>query len=332
MSNSNLKARELIASAPIVIDMVFVYEAAIGNDVRMLKRWRDQGFHFIQGHPAGEHSAGEALHRIAQMRAQIRQDPTGVAMLVETVDDILAAKQAGKVGVGIQLESFTCLEKSLDLIEAYYQLGVRLCHPIWNSLSPIGGGCVEQSDTVGLTVFGRRVVAEMNRVGMLVDGAHAGYRTQRDMLEYSSSPVVFSHHGIYGIKPQVRNLRDDVIDGCAKRGGIVGITGGGFYLGGQPSAERFFQHIDYVVQRVGPMHVGLGIDYLEDVADQAAYMQAHADLFPGLHDGAWDPVAFMPPEQLPAIVACMINAGYDVKSIHAILGGNWLRICKEVWK
>jgi len=329
--NHRETATELIKSAPIVIDMVFVYEPEVQNDERLLDRYVKNGINFVQAHPAGEHNVGEAVKRIAQLRHRIQQEGCTNAVLVESVEDMLSAREQGKLGVGIQLESFTCLERSLEMVEAYYKLGVRLCHPVWNTLNPIGGGCADHSETLGLTQFGRRVISEMNRVGMLVDGAHAGYRTQRDLLEHSATPVVFSHHGVHALRPHIRNIRDDVISACAERGGIIGLTGGAFYLGGGRTAERYFQHLDYVVQKVGPEHVGLGIDYMVD-SDMQDFMRDHPDEFPGIDQGAWEPVGFMPPEELTSVVALMLEAGYAKKAVHKILGGNWLRVCQEVWR
>lgn len=323
-------AARLLGSAPMVIDMVFVYEPEVENDERLFDRYLQSGIHFIQAHPAGEHTVGEAVKRIAQLRHRIRHKCPN-AMLVESVEDMLHARDNGKLGVGIQLESFTCLERSLEMVDVYYRLGVRLCHPVWNTLNPIGGGCADNSETLGLTRFGRRVIREMNRVGMLVDGSHAGYRTQCDLLEHSEAPVAFSHHGAYALRPHIRNLRDDVMAACAERGGVIGLTGGAFYLGGEATAERYFRHLDYVVQKVGPEHVGLGIDYMID-SDMLEFMQQHPDEFPGVDEGAWEPLGFMPPEELESVVMLMLQAGYGDEAVHAILGGNWLRICRDVWK
>jgi hypothetical protein len=143
------------------------------------------------GPPAGDnHNIGEAMRRIGRLRSHIRNDKTGKLILAESVDDILRAKAEGKLAVGIHLEGFRCLERDLNLIEIYYQLGVRFCHPIFNLVNSIGGGCADRID-IGLTNFGLKVIREMNRVGMLVDGAHAGYRTTLDMMEHSEAPVVF---------------------------------------------------------------------------------------------------------------------------------------------
>ena len=175
------------------------------------------------------------------------------------------------------------------------------------------------------------MVEAMNKVGMLVDGAHAGYRSTLDMMEVSADPVIFSHLACYGVHPHMRNVRDDQIKTCAGKGGVIGITGGGFYLG-EVTPERYFRHLDYVAQMVGPDHVGVGLDYLDDPAPLVAFIEARPDEWPGKEQGAWEPMAFFPPDRLPDVAELMLKHGYTEDQIRNVLGGNWLRICRQVWK
>jgi membrane dipeptidase len=310
-------------------DMVFIYEPDMGNAANLFDRYRAAGVHFISVHPAGDrHTTGEAIHRLARCRADIRAHPN--AVLVETIADILAAKAAGKLAVGLHFEGFRPLERDLNLIETFYKLGVRFAHPIFNLVSEIGGGCADRID-IGLTKFGVKMVHEMNRVGMLVDGSHAGYRATLDMMEVSQAPVIFSHLACYGVKPHIRNVRDDQIKACATTGGVIGITSAGFYLGGV-TAEIYFQHLDYVAQLVGANHVGVGLDYLDNVAPLVAFIKARPDEWPGAREGAWEPMAFMKPEMLLEVTEQMVKHGYSDGDIRGVLGENWLRLCSAVWK
>ena len=281
----------------LVWDMVFIYEPDMGNAANLFDRYRAAGVNFISVHPAGDrHNIGEAMKRIARCRADILAHPN--AVLVESV--------------------------------VYYQLGVRFVHPIFNLNSEIGGGCADRHET-GLTKLGVRMVEAMNKVGMLVDGAHAGYRSTLDMMEVSADPVIFSHLACYGVHPHMRNVRDEQIKTCAGKGGVIGITGGGFYLG-EVTPERYFRHLDYVAQMVGPDHVGVGLDYLDDPAPLVAFIEARPDEWPGKEQGAWEPMAFFPPDRLPDVAELMLKHGYTEDQIRNVLGGNWLRICRQVWK
>ncbi|MGE0553301.1 MAG: dipeptidase [Gemmatimonadales bacterium] len=324
------RARRLMRDA-VMWDMVFVYEPTARNDVRMFPRWLDAGFSFVSVHPAGDrHNIGEAMQRLAACRRHILSDDR--YLLVDTVDDVRRAKALGKLAVGIHLEGFRCLERNLDLIEVYYRLGVRFCHPVFNLVNSIGGGGADRID-IGLTKFGVKVVQEMNRVGMLVDGAHAGYRTTLDMMEVSGVPMIFSHLGCHSVHPHFRNVRDDQIKGCAERGGVIGITSAGFYLGGVES-ETYFRHVDHVAQMVGARHVGIGLDYLDEggLAFLDAFIDARPDEWPDRDKGVWDPLACVHPEQMAEVAELMLQRGYTDEDVRGFLGENWLRICGEVWK
>ena len=183
------RAKQLYADS-LVWDMVFIYEPEMGNAANLFDRYRAAGVDFVSVHPAGDrHTIAEAVKRIARCRADVRAHPN--AVLIESVDDILAAKRDGKLAVSIHLEGLRPLERDLNMVEVYYALGVRFAHLIFNLINEIGGGCADRYD-IGLTKFGVKVVHEMNRVGMLVDGAHCGYRATLDMIEVSKDPVIFS--------------------------------------------------------------------------------------------------------------------------------------------
>lgn len=313
----------------MIWDMVFIYEPEMGNGANLFDRYRAAGVDFISVHPAGDrHNIQEAMKRIARCRADIAAHPD--AVLVYSVDDIAKAKAAGKLAVGIHLEGFRCLERDLSMIEVYYQLGVRFVHPIFNLNSEIGGGGADRHET-GLTKFGVKMVHEMNRVGMLVDGAHAGYRSTIDMMEVSADPVIFSHLACHAVHPHFRNVHDDQIKFCAERGGVIGITGAAFYLGGA-SPEQYFRHIDHVVQLVGPGHVGIGLDYLDQPHYLAAFIEARPDEWPGKEQGAWDPMLFLGPAIISQVTDLMLKHGYTDEQVRWIQGGNWLSVCRRVWK
>jgi membrane dipeptidase len=320
------RAAELYALAR-VWDMVLPWEPEMGNDVALLSRWHAAGVDFVSVHPAGDrHNVGEAVRRIAHARADILGAPDEL-VLAESVEDIERARVEGKLAVGLHVEGSRLFERDVAVIEAFYKLGIRFCHPVFNLLNSFGGGCSDSPD-VGISKFGRSVVHEMNRVGMLLDGAHVGRRTTLDMLEISTSPVVFSHVACAAVFPHFRNVNDEQIRACAASGGVVGLTGNNNYLGDDPSVETLFRHLDHVVELVGPDHVGLGIDYVDDAPALDEYVRARPDEWAG----SWRPFAFATPDQFPALVDRMLAAGYPEPSVRGVLGENWLRVCANVWK
>ena len=105
---------------------------------------------------------------------------------------------------------------------------------------------------------------------MIIDGSHAGIKTSMDALKLTTAPFVFSHSGVYGIEPHVRNVHDEQIKAVAKNGGVIGINGLGLLLGdANASVAKFVDHIDYITNLVGSQYVAIGIDNL-DFADQFA--------------------------------------------------------------
>ncbi|MGH6681078.1 MAG: dipeptidase, partial [Bradyrhizobium sp.] len=218
----------------------------------------------------------------------------------------------------------------LSLIQLYYDLGVRWMLIAYNKGSRAGGGCQERDE--GLTEFGRKAIDEMARVGMVLCCSHTGYRTAREAIDYSSKPVIFSHSNPRALRDHPRNIPDDLMRACASRGGVVGINGIGIFLGeNDNSTEALVRHIDYAVELLGDDHVGIGLDYVFDSAELDDYVAKNSATFPpsmGFASG----LKMIEPERLPEVVDALIVKGYSPASLSKILGGNFLRIAREVWQ
>ncbi len=251
-------------------------------------------------------------------------------LLVESVADIEVALGSGRLGILFDIEGGCALNKSISMVELYYELGVRWMLIAYNRNNALGGGC--QDDDQGLTGFGCKVLDEMARVGMVACCSHTGYKTTMDIMERSANPVIFSHSNPFGIWEHARNIRDEQITACAETGGVIGINGIGVFLGRNDSrTETIVRHIDYVVQLVGPEHVGIGLDYVFDQQELDDFLKKNPETFPpalGYRDG----LAMVRPEQTPEIVESLIKLGYSNRDLRLILGENHLRIAKQVWK
>jgi membrane dipeptidase len=248
-------------------------------------------------------------------------------VLALTVDDIRHAKESGRLAIAFDLEGSDPLLGNLNMISFYYDLGVRQMLLAYNKDNRASGGCMEGK--IGLTDFGRAIIKEMNRVGMVVDVSHMGYQATMEALETSTKPVIFSHSNPRGLREHARNISDEQIIACAKTGGVVGINGIGDFLGGTQS-ELIIQNIEYVMNLIGPEHVGLGLDYVVDKQELIEYIEGHPDVFPP--DKIKDYLAFVEPEQIPRFTELLFQRGYNEQIISGILGGNFLRVAKEVWK
>ncbi|MDQ2691687.1 MAG: dipeptidase [Chloroflexota bacterium] len=296
-------------------------------DLSELKRYRASGVDFVSINIGMDMDSFEnILQVLARYRSYIRSHPDKYVLAL-AVNDILDAKRSGKLAIAFDLEGSEMLLGNIHLISLYYDLGVRQMLLAYNKDNRASGGCVEGH--IGLTDFGRDVVREMNRVGMVVDASHMGYRATMEVFELSADPVIFSHSNPRALRDHVRNITDAQIKACARTGGVVGINGIGDFLGGTAS-EKVVEHIEYVMDLVGPEHVGLGLDYVVDKQELIDYVTGHPDIFPP--DKMKDVLSFVEPEQLPEITELLYRKGYSEEVINGILGGNFLRVAKAVWK
>lgn len=326
----SVRAEAMVRDA-LVWDNVWPLEPEVGNDLHRLQGFRAVGYDVISLTVAGDnHGSGEAFNRVATARRRIQATPG--ARLAESVAQIEQARRAGELAVLLHFEGTRCFERNLDLIEAFYRLGVRHNLLAFNQANSVGGGCAEEGDG-GLTRFGKRVVAEMERVGMLLDLSHTGARTSLDALAMATRPAVFSHSNCAAIHPHFRNLTDEQIRACAATGGLIGLSGSSIYLGDDAvKSQTMFRHLDHVVQLVGAEHACLGLDVVFETEPLNQFMRARPEEWPDATRPDWPGVHYAQPKQLVELVALMLGAGYDEAAIRGILGENLRRVCSAVWR
>jgi membrane dipeptidase len=253
-------------------------------------------------------------------------------ILVETAADVRRAKTEGKLGVAFNLEGGGAVDDMPELVEPYYALGVRWMLIAYNRTNRLGGGCMEQDDP-GLTDFGRRVIDQMERVGMILCCTHTGYRTAREAIEYSRNPVIFSHSNPRRVHDHPRNIPDELITACARSGGVVNLNGVGLFLGEYDvSTDTLLRHIEYVADLVGPEHVGLGLDYCFDIAEVDAHMRENPHLFPPEKGFGAGLMATVEPERIPVIADALLVRGWTDDQVIGLLGRNNLRVAERVWR
>lgn len=298
-------------------------------DVRQLLRFRAVGASCVSVNVGyAPHDAEQTLAILTSFRRQLAADDR--FLLAATAADVVAAHAAGRLAVVFDLEDAGPLGGRLDLVECYHRLGVRSLAPTYNYRNAAGSGCLDSDDS-GLTSYGRALVAEMNRVGMVVDGAHCGVRTGLDLCEVSTQPVVYSHVCMRSVWSHERNITDEQAIACAATGGVIGIAGVGIFLGpNEIDVEAVVRHVDHAVSLVGPDHVGIGTDFPFDYADFNRELAENPGLFPDSYR-RWGPIRFLPPEALPALTTALADRGYADDSVAAILGGNALRVAHQVW-
>lgn len=256
---------------------------------------------------------------------------TDRAALVRSIADIDAARVAGKLAIFFDVEGMAPLDGGgIELVDTFRQGGVGWMLVAYNKNNDCGGGIYDEDR--GLTPYGRDVLKAMKTAGMIVCCSHTGHRTAFDVMAHADNPVIFSHSNASALHDHARNIPDGLIKAAAETGGVVGINGLGPFLGANDaSAERIAQHIDHIVQMVGPRHVALGLDYVFDQAELMDYLKTMRKTFPDDSSLSETP-NMMRPEGIAAIVERLLARGYARADIEAILGGNWRRVAEKVWR
>ena len=240
------------------------------------------------------------------------EDNASYIALCSSPEEILPLKRSGKKIIMPAIENGYAIGTDLDNIKKFRDAGVvymTLCHNGDNDICDSARGAGEHD---GLSSFGRKVVAEMNRVGMMIDLSHASEKSFYDALETSVVPVVCSHSSCKALCDHPRNLTDAQLSAIAARGGVVQIT---MYKGflvkeGDATLYDFMRHLEHAISVAGISHVGIGTDF----------------------DGDGTIIGCRDASQLINVTRELLRRGYDDASIAAIWGGNWLRVMSEVQK
>src|SRR4051812_15802662 len=204
----------------------------------------------------------KTVDNIAEMKQQIREYGE-ILTLVRTTDDIFRAKKENKTGIIFGFQNAHAFEDNLGYIEAFKDLGVNVVQLCYNTQNLVGTGCYERDG--GLSGYGREVIQEMNRVGMLCDLSHVGATTSKEVTLESSKPVCYSHCLPYGLKAHPRNKTDEELRFIADHGGFVGVTMFAPFLakGTDSTIDDYAEAIEYVMNIVGEDSIGIGTDFTQ---------------------------------------------------------------------
>ncbi|NLD48433.1 MAG: membrane dipeptidase [Clostridiaceae bacterium] len=217
---------------------------------------------FIEPSYGQAYSLRRALQIIDRLYEEVETHKDDM-MLCCNYNDIETAINQGKVAAMLSIEGGEALQGDIASLRMLYKLGVRSMCLTWNYRNEIADGVKNGESGGGLTPFGIKVVAEMNRLGMLVDLSHISERGFWDVMEASSSPVIVSHSNAKKLCSHVRNLNDDQIIAVRDNGGVIGINLYPDFLSdsSEASIKDVIAHIEYISGLIGPEHIGLGADF-----------------------------------------------------------------------
>ena len=282
---------------------------------------------FFALYTSAELTPEQALARVMEMLAAIRdaldkyKDKAALAL---SPSEALSNKSKGLFSILLGMENGSPIQKSLSLLRLFYKMGVRYMTLTHNGDNEIADSAAEGKRWGGLSPFGIEVVEEMNRLGMIIDVAHASDLTFNDIIKYSKSPVVSTHSCCRALASHPRNMTDDMIKLMADKGGVIQINFYPVFLSDsfardystrgelafpKPTAEDVVRHIDHAVNVAGVEHVGIGTDF--DGIEVTPY---------GLENIS----------KLPLVFDLLIKKGYSEDQIEKIAGNNFLRVFNEV--
>jgi len=252
-------------------------------------------------------------------------------------DDIVQAKKDGKTAVFLGWQNASPIENDLDRLQLFYDLGIRIIQVTYNERNLLGNGCYERVDD-GLSNFGLDAISIMNQLGILIDLSHVGDRTTLETIDASEKPVAFTHCNARSFVDHVRNKPDDALNALVEKGGVIGANAWPSFLskGYESTLDDYVDAIDDLVERIGIDHVGMGTDFCQDQPYsffQYLFAQQGKKIRPmplSIPDPHYHPHGFSGPDEMPDLAGALVDRGYSDEDIAKVLGGNFLRLFKEV--
>jgi membrane dipeptidase len=252
---------------------------------------------------------------------RLQRQSQGQVRIIRAADELHEAINSDVLAAVIHFEGAEPIDARLDLLDAYYAMGLRSVGPVWSRPNDFGEGVPylfpHSPDTgPGLTDAGKALVRACNELGILVDVSHINEQGFWDIARLSRTPIVASHSNAHALTPSPRNLTDRQLDAIKESGGIVGVN---FYLGfvradggddGSTPIVQIVNHFLYLMDRIGVEHVGFGADL----------------------DGAHIPDEVRDVAGLPRVVAALRAAGCDDAAIRKLTHENWQRVLGACWQ
>lgn len=283
------------------------------------------------------------IGNIAWSEGEIDRRPE-IFMRVRRSADLRAAKDSGRLGIIYGFQDLTPLNASIDAMDMFHGLGVRVMQVAYNRRNIYGDGCLEPANG-GLSSLGREAVEKMNALKILVDGSHGGVRLIDEEIGHSKAPMAVTHTGCRALNDVPRNISDATMRALAKKGGVVGIYFMPFLrASGQPHAEDLLRHIDHALKICGEDHVGLGTDggISGETIDDPEFQAEHRKFFedrrkagvaaPGEAADVYDVIPeYNEPRRFEKLAFELSKRGRSDRVIEKVLGSNFARLFAEVW-
>ncbi len=320
---------------PLMTDMARLRQGRVGGQFWSV---------YISGTITGNEALRTTIEQIDTARRLIEAYPRHLE-LASTADDIVRIHRAGRVGSVLGMEGGRQVAGSLPALRQFYNLGVRYMTLTHNQTTDWADSATDVPQHGGISPLGGRFVAEMNRLGMLIDLSHVSPDAMRDALQMSRAPVIFSHSNAYALNPHPRNVPDDVLRQLRANGGLVMVNFYPAFLSPQvtewarrrtgeearlkatfPFDPRQAEAALAAWERANPRPI-VGVDLVADHIDYIARTAGHDHVgLGGDHDGIpYTAVGLESVAGYPLLFAELIRRGWSDANLAKLAGGNILR-------
>jgi len=308
---------------------------------------------FVQNYLYPDKAAVQCFQLIEAMTNAIEKNSDSVE-LARTGADIERIVSQGKIAMPLAIEGGHAIEDKLDNLRKFHELGVSsmtLAHGISHGWAD---SSFDEPRWDGINDLGQTVVKEMNRIGMVIDVSHVSDAAFYDVLETSEAPIICSHSGCRAVNPHIRNITDDMLRALSKNGGVIGIVFELGYLSPEYSkarteqraiARRIFSKVPVIEDfdlRIAAEHLNQGRDWplenlptIEDLLDHIEHAVKvagvdHVGLGADMYPRTPSPVGIRGVQDYPNITRGLKKRGFSDEDVKKVMGGNFLRIWKEV--
>ena len=263
-----------------------------------------------------------ALERVREIQECIKKELEyikDIILIAKNYDDIIKAQKENKIYIFIGFEGLISIDDNIDLIDEYYEYGVRHASLTWNEENKLASG-VRGDPNKGLTDLGKKAVRKMQDKGMIVDVSHLNDKSFFDVIDITSAPIIASHSNSRVLCKSLRNLTDEQLKAIRDTKGVVGLNSYKGFIDenkDKQTIERALDHIKYIADKIGIDHIGLGFDYNEYFEDEITPPSVK-----GLENAS----------KSYDIIIKLKEAGFNNEEIEKIEYRNFHRIIKEILK
>ncbi|MEP4556858.1 dipeptidase [Cobetia amphilecti] len=304
----------------------------------IFEQMREGGLDAVHATLVYHETTRETLSRLGEWNRRFEAWPD-LIMPVHVPQDIAVAQASGRVGIILGAQNCSPIEDDIDMVEVMRDLGLMIMQLTYNNQSLLACGCYEAEDS-GITRFGRQVIREMNRVGMVIDMSHSAERSTLEAIEISERPVIISHANPESFHPAKRNKSDKVLKAIAESGGLLGFSAYPFHLrnGSDCTLTEYCEMIARTADLMGIEHLGIGTDLCQNQP---------VSILEWMRNGRWSkdmdygegsasnadwprPLSWLRDSRdFPNLIAGLRKVGMSEDEVASIMGKNWVALLER---